>query len=198
MIAQLILAAGQSRRMRGDDKLLMQVAGLPLLRRQCLMARATGQPVFVALPAADHPRAAVIADLDVQVICVPAAAQGMSASLRDAVAQLPACEGILLILADLVALTTADLQAVLAARHSAPAHLIWRGATQDGKPGHPVLFSAALRAGFAALQGDQGAAPLVQAHQGQTCLVPLPGQHARLDLDTPEDWARWRADPSNH
>ncbi|PJE36025.1 nucleotidyltransferase family protein, partial [Pseudooceanicola lipolyticus] len=24
-------------------------------------------------------------------------------------------------------------------------------------------------------------------------LVPLPGQRARADLDTPEDWAAWRA-----
>lgn len=48
MIPILILAAGASRRMCGQDKLLQVVDGMPLLRRQVLMAQATGHPVCVA------------------------------------------------------------------------------------------------------------------------------------------------------
>ena len=53
----ILLAAGQSSRMRGRDKLLEMVDGQPLLRRQAAMALAvTDAPVLVALPAAPHPR----------------------------------------------------------------------------------------------------------------------------------------------
>ena len=38
--------------------------------------------------------------------------------------------------------------------------------------------------------GDDGARDLLK---GETVTsVPLPGDHATLDLDTPEAWARWR------
>ncbi|MBQ2263298.1 MAG: nucleotidyltransferase family protein [Loktanella sp.] len=193
MIPVLILAAGASRRMRGADKLLEQVDGMPLLRRQVMMAQTSGQPVFAALPGPDHPRAAVISDLDVTLLTVPEAAEGLSATMRAAVAQLPACPAFMILLADLVAITGDDLGTMLQARDHAPDHLIWRGATEDGKPGHPIIFDASLRPGFADLTGDHGGAVIIRAHQAQTCLVPLPGQRARLDLDTPEDWENWRS-----
>ena len=59
MIPILILAAGQSARMRGRDKLAEPVGGVPLLRRQAAMAAEVGD-VCVALPRADHPRAALL------------------------------------------------------------------------------------------------------------------------------------------
>ncbi|WP_412506377.1 NTP transferase domain-containing protein, partial [Roseovarius sp. SYSU LYC5161] len=46
----LLPAAGASARMEGPDKLLEPVDGMPLLRRQVLMALATGAPVLVTLP----------------------------------------------------------------------------------------------------------------------------------------------------
>jgi len=55
-----------------------------------------------------------------------------------------------------------------------------------------VIFDAQLRGQFADLTGDGGAETIVQDHQGQTCMVPLPDQRARLDLDTPEQWDAWR------
>ncbi|MBE0413858.1 nucleotidyltransferase family protein [Yoonia sp.] len=192
MIPILILAAGGSTRMRGTDKLLEPVGGVPLLRVQAKRALATGQPVFVALPAADHPRTAALDGLGVTVLPIPAAAEGMSGTLRDAVAVLPAAPAFMLVLADLVAITTIDLLTVLAAWRDDSAHLIWRGATTDGKPGHPIIFAGSLRPEFAKLKGDTGGASIVRANAHKTHLVALPANHARQDLDTPEDWAKWR------
>ncbi len=99
----------------------------------------------------------------------------------------------MILLGDLVEITTADLRAVLSSMATQPEHLVWRGATQDGKPGHPVLFDASLRGDFAKIKGDSGGAGIIKAQASATYLVPLPGQHARCDLDTPEDWDAWRA-----
>lgn len=193
MIPILILAAGRSSRMAGRDKLLEDVGGVPLLRRQVLMALAVGQPVFVALPPAAEARQAVISDLDVALLAVPEAAEGLSGTMRGAVQHLPAAPAFMITLADLVALETSDLRAVLAARKSQPDYLVWRGATAEGKPGHPILFDATLRPAFADLRGDSGGESLVKPLRNRTCLVPLPDDRARLDLDTPEDWKAWRA-----
>ena len=61
-----------------------------------------------------------------------------------------------------------------------------------GRYGHPIRFDAALRPAFAALTGDEGARAVVRSTRLQRPF-PLPGDHATRDLDTPEDWADWRA-----
>lgn len=188
----LILAAGKSSRMRGRDKHLEEIDGVPLLRRLALAALELGEPVFVTLPALPHPRAEALEGLDVTLLAIPEAEEGMSGTLRGAVARLPQSEGFLLVLGDLAEIGTVEMRAVMAARADAHDKLIWRGATETGEPGHPILFDASLIPRFAKLSGDGGGESLVKPLKPQTCLVPLPGRVARHDLDTPEDWAAFR------
>ena len=189
MIPILILAAGASSRMRGRDKLLEPVDGMPLLRQRALAALGTGQPVFITLPALDHPRHATIADLGVTTIPVPDAATGMAASLRTGVAALPECRHFMVLLADLPEITSADMRDLIT--NITDLHRIWRGTAADGTPGHPIIFHASLRRAFETLTGDSGARTILAAHPPK--LIALPNQHATRDLDTPEDWAAWRA-----
>lgn len=191
----IVLAAGASSRMRGADKMLQQVDGEPLIRRQARLARAvTAGPVLVALPTPPHPRYDALAGLDVTPVPVSDAQEGINASLRTAFAALPGdVRGAMLVLGDLPDLTENDLNTILQAVDLASDTLAWRGATQTGKPGHPVVFSAALFPTIAALTGDGGAQAALAQAKGRIVLIPLPGDAARADLDTPEDWAAWRA-----
>ena len=192
MIPILILAAGQSSRMGGRDKLLEDVSGHPLLRRQIGVAMAVGN-TFVALGAEHSERFKITEQTGAVPVIAPHAKDGIGATLADCVRQLPQCDAFMVVLADLVALTSDDLRSVLDAREMQPEALLWRGATLRNEPGHPVIFSAQLRVKFADLHGDQGADVIARPLQDQTVLVPLPGDNARLDLDTPQDWTRWRA-----
>ena len=72
--------------------------------------------------------------------------------------------------------------------------LLWRGATEDGKPGHPIVFDAALRPEFAELAGDGGGEVLVARHRDRQVLVRFADDIARRDLDTPEEWAAFRTE----
>ncbi|MEM9576748.1 MAG: nucleotidyltransferase family protein [Pseudomonadota bacterium] len=190
----LILAAGQSSRMRGGDKLMEVVEGKPLLRRQIDNARsATGGGVIVTLPPAPHPRQKLVQATSAQIVPVPDAALGMSASLRRGLGAISAdAPAAMILLADLPELTPADLRRVLAAVNTESSTLIWRGATEDGKPGHPIVFARPLFTVLQRMQGDDGGQKVVSEHQDRMTIVRLPGQRARLDLDTPEDWHRWR------
>ena len=193
MIPIIILAAGASKRMRGRDKLLEEIDGVPLLRRQAKMALATGCDVIVALPPRPHPRYDVVGDLAVQCLPVADAAEGMNATLRAALAAVPeAARGAMILLGDLPELTVDDLNAVLQFIDFDSYTAVWRGATSDGKPGHPVVIARPLFAELMDLTGDAGAQPVLARHKDHVQLVALPDQHARRDLDTPEDWAAWR------
>ena len=190
----LILAAGQSTRMRSVDKLLQKIDGVPLLRRAATMAcAATNDAVLVALPKQPHPRWAVLDGLNVTGVAVADAAEGINASLRAGVAALSReCDAVLVLLADLPDLTVNDIRNMRQAVELKPNALIWRGITEDGKPGHPVVFHRSLFTEICALNGDSGAQSVVQTHRDQVELVPLPRQNARLDLDTQQDWDQWQ------
>ena len=194
MIPVLILAAGASSRMRGADKMLEPVAGgAPLLRAQTERALATGDPVFVAIGNNQDARHAVLRDLPATVLIVPEAAEGMAGTLRGALTQIAPKGAVMITLADLVLLTTQDLKTLLSVHHRQPNNRVWRAATADGRPGHPIVIADSLRQSFLALSGDTGAQSILSALQDETLLVRLEGQRARFDLDTPEDWAAYRA-----
>lgn len=191
--ALILPAAGRSSRMRGADKLLEDVGGMPCLRAMALRGLSAGLSVIVTLPGADHPRAQALAETPVRRVLVPDAAEGMAASLRAAVAALPVGTDAALVLPpDMPDITSADLRALVRAAEADPEALIFQATTRDGAPGHPILFRNALFDAFHQLTGDTGARSILQAHKAARRLVALPGDRARLDLDTPEAWATWR------
>ena len=103
--------------------------------------------------------------------------------------------GVLVLLADLPEIEAADLGALTAAFLADPAAPVLRATSAAGVPGHPVILPRRLFHRVAQLRGDAGARELIgaEAAAGRLRLVPLPGARAVTDLDTPEDWARWRA-----
>ena len=184
----VIPAAGSSTRMRGADKLLTAIDGVPLLRRTALVALAAHPIVLITLRVEDTARLQVVQDLPVHIVTIPDAAMGLSASLRRAAAQ---GQGRLMILpADMPDLSTQDLILMIHASNTTP-DALWRATAQDGTLGHPVVFPANLRPAFANLTGDQGARALLQANAHRVQTLALPANHALTDLDTPEAWQAW-------
>ncbi len=194
MLTILILAAGASSRMRGADKLLQQVNQQPLLHHMAQSALATDCPVFVTLPAEHGPRHAALETLPLTTVAVADAASGMAHSIRAGVAALPdSITAVMILPADMPDLNATDLCQMRNAWHNATSNDILRATSADGTPGHPVIFPSRCFNALQALSGDQGAKSLLQDPTYQLKPVPLPGTHALTDLDTPQDWARWRS-----
>ena len=189
-IAAILLAAGASRRM-GRDKLLLPVAGVPMLRHAALAALdSAATPVIATLPAGGTARRAALDGLTVQIVEVGDAGEGMAASLRAGVAALPAgIHAAIVALADMPGVTADHYAALIAAFTEDPARTICRCADATGRPGHPVLFAACHFPTLAALTGDVGARTLLKTAKVHT--VPTPDLDATTDIDTPEDWETW-------
>jgi CTP:molybdopterin cytidylyltransferase MocA len=192
----LIPAAGASARMRGRDKLLQAVDGVPQLRRAVEAARGAGAArVWVTLPpqgtALAQARHAALDGSWARRIEVPDCAEGMAASLRAGAraAMAQSAGAVLVLLADMPEIDAADLARFVAAFAVEP-DAVWRGTGEDGRPGHPVMIPARLFPAMTGLLGDEGARAILAAEDVRP--LPLPGAHATTDLDTPEDWAAWR------
>lgn len=191
-IALLILAAGKSSRMRGEDKLMRKVGKTPQLRRIAMAACATSSQVYVTLPDAAHPRAGLLLGLDLRFVPVPEAHLGMGRSIAAGVASLldPRIHGVMIVPADMPELTQSDL-ALLSKAFFLGTDQIIQAITRDGQPGHPVVFPKSLFEHLKALSGDEGAKAVLRSHRQLIRQVSLPKKHARTDLDTPEDWQEW-------
>lgn len=187
----LILAAGASSRMRGRDKLLEVVAGVPLIARIAHEVIAAGLPACLVLPPDRPLRLAAVAGLPLHRVIAEQARDGMAESLKAGLQAVPSGADVMVLLADLPEIDQADLM-VLKAAHQAHPDKVLRATDETGKPGHPVIFPHALLAELKAISGDEGARSVLQRHADKILPVPLPGRHATTDLDTPEDWDRWR------
>lgn len=192
-IAILILAAGASSRMDGLDKLMQDANGTPLLARVIGRAMATGHPTFVTLPDLLHPRARLVRSCGATPVPVADHASGMGASIRAGVAALPdLIPAVMILPGDMPDLLTQDLQDLARASRNAPGSII-RATTPAGVPGHPVIFPADLFAKLQSISGDQGARQVAKAHAMRLRPLIISGNRAICDLDTPQDWAAWRA-----
>ncbi len=186
----VLLAAGASTRMRGADKMLEPLGDATLLRVMAGRAQKAGA-LRVVIPQGNTARAQALEGLSCDIVTVPAG-QGMSASLK---AGTQGVTGpVLIVLADMPEVTAHDMHLMIALSRQAP-RAILRAAAQDGTPGNPVLFPADLLPDLQTIKGDKGARDLLKRHAARVHLIPLPGQNALTDLDTPEDWASWRATP---
>jgi CTP:molybdopterin cytidylyltransferase MocA len=99
---------------------------------------------------------------------------------------------VLVALADMPEITAQDLYLMLSLGAQAPGTIL-RAATKDGRPGNPVFFPADLLPELAQLTGDAGARDILKREAARVALLPLKDDRAAVDLDTPEDWAAWRA-----
>ncbi len=180
--------------MRGTDKLLMEVEGRALLRRQAEVALAVADHVSVAVPGHEHPRVAALAGLPVQVVEVPDADLGMSSALRRGVGMLPpGMEAVVILPADMPEISSCDIAAVIRAFRNVPRPTLQQATAEDGTPGHPVLFPRDCFSALLNLTGDMGAKAVLAANVHRVRQVPLPDRHALTDLDTPEAWRAWEA-----
>ena len=80
-IGFLFLGAGASTRMRGSDKLLQKINGVPLIQRTLNEALKLKFPVFVTIPVNDTKRKLIISKTNAVIIEVPDADLGMGQSI---------------------------------------------------------------------------------------------------------------------
>ena len=121
-MAIIILAAGQSKRMRGLDKLTQKISGLPQIQRITLLACQVSAKVIVALPDAAHPRSICLLGLPIERRFILNSQSGMGYSLASAASMLKKSlhSGVMVIPADMPDLTREDIELLVAAHQKNP------------------------------------------------------------------------------
>lgn len=191
-IAAVILAAGRSTRMAGENKLLAELGGKPLVRHVAEASLAsTARPAIVVTGSRRSEIESALSGLDLAFAHNPDFADGLSTSLRVGIAAVPAgAQGAVILLGDMPLVGAAlvdELLATFAASGGAAAVVPIR----SGVRGNPVVLARRLFADIARLQGDEGARRLLA---GRSDVVELLSEDPAIaiDIDTPEALAAVR------
>ncbi len=179
--------------MKGRDKLLEKVDGKPLLRRQTEAALNSGCPVMIAVPVG-HTRQDALEGLNVTIITVRDAAEGLGATLRTAAlfaARHAPDRPMMVLLPDVPGIGPFDIRSVMGRFEAEGRDRVVRATDDTGRPGTPLIVPPRVLPRFCELGGDDGGKSALANED--VVLVPISGDRATRDLDTPEDWARWRA-----
>lgn len=185
----VVLAAGAAKRY-GAPKLALPVHGLTLVRRAAMVSLSVCPHVVVVIGAHREIIEPLLAGLDVTVAFNPTWSSGMGNSLSFGVARLreiaPQCLGILVVLADQVLIDEGDLKELVATHSANPDRIV--AASYADVLGVPCVFPNEYFDEIERLQGDVGARGILNRHSNAVVAVPM--SRARMDIDTPEDYAR--------
>lgn len=192
-IAAVVLAAGLSSRM-GENKLLVDLAGQPLIRRTVENAIQSNVSPVIVVTGRDATRVEqTLSNLDVQFCKNEDYAKGLSTSLKSGLKLVPEdCDGALIVLGDMPAVTPTLLNTLIAAFNPTEDRAICV-ATHAGKRGNPVLWARRFFSEMMAIEGDVGAKHIMAANGELVCEVEAATDAPLVDIDTREDLATFAA-----
>jgi len=186
-ITAIVLAAGQSRRMDIDNKLLADIGGKPMVAHAveaALTSRAG--PVIVVTGYQADSVAGALTGLGVAIVHNSDFKAGMSTSLKCGLAALPvSTDGAIVCLGDMPMVTANHMDQLIDAFDPNSDHAICIP-TFQGQRGNPVLWARRFFAEFAALSGDVGARHLISEHEDNVHEVAMDDDAVLADFDTPE------------
>jgi molybdenum cofactor cytidylyltransferase len=194
-IAAIVLAAGRSTRMGADNKLLRKLHGTPMVARTvATVAASPASPVIVVTGHEAKAIETALAGQRVQFVANPRYAEGMSTSLKAGLGALPDdLDGVLVCLADMPAVASADIAKLMAAFNPTEGRAIVVP-THQGKRGNPVLFARGFIDEMRHVEGDAGARAVLSAHPDDVYEVEMQTAGILADADTPAAFAAIEAE----
>jgi molybdenum cofactor cytidylyltransferase len=186
-VAAIILAAGRSTRMGGPNKLLAELEGKKLVRiatEQALASRASEVIVVTGHQAELVERA--LDGLKVKFVRNPNFASGLASSVKAGIAAVSEnCDGAVVCLGDMPLIDANLIDRLIDSFAPDRGNLIVVPVS-DGRRGNPVLWSRRFFGELMTLDGDVGARHLIAKHGEAVAEVPVDGDSAFLDIDTPQ------------
>ena len=193
-IAALVLAAGQSRRMGRNNKLLAEIDGVAMVRRTAENILESRAHPVIAVTGHERERTEVtLAGLDLTFAHNVDYADGLSTSMKAGLAALnDEVDGILVCLGDMPRVSPETVDKLISAFDPLEGRAIcvptWRG-----KRGNPVLWSRQFFEEMMEVSGDVGARHLIGIHGELVVEVEMKDDGVMIDVDTPDALARMNA-----
>jgi molybdenum cofactor cytidylyltransferase len=194
-IAAVLLAAGRSTRMGAVNKMLAKIGGKPLVR--IAAEQALGSQAAPVIVVTGHERDKVeraLEGLPVRLVHNPDYADGLGTSLRAGIAAVPEeADGAIVCLGDMPQVDSALIDKLIAAFDPDSGALVVVPSI-NGRRGNPVVWARRFFNDLMSIRGDFGARYLIGTYTEAVVEVPVAGDAALTDVDTPESLSAVKAE----
>jgi CTP:molybdopterin cytidylyltransferase MocA len=196
VVGAVLLAAGAGSRMGGRPKALLELGGVPLIRRQLIALSGAGvDEVVVVLGHHADLIEPVVQAFPVTVVRNPHPDDGRVSSQRLGLQALTGkLDAVMVALADQPLIHAQDLTALIGAYKKRPAGTTVVFPQVNGEPGNPVIFGAEVREQILAGDARIGCRHWRHAHPEAVHAFVTDNRRYRVDVDTAEDVARFEVE----
>ena len=186
-IAALVLAAGSSKRMGKQNKLLAEVAGKPMIRHVIEAIRKSNiQSIIVVTGYDAELLQQALGDQEISFVHNPDYDSGLSTSLKAGLKTISEkTDGVLICLGDMPLLTSTIIDTLIRAFDPIEGRSICVP-IHGRKRGNPVLWDKSYLSEMAGILGDVGAKQLLEMHTDQIFEVLIEEDTVLFDVDTPD------------
>jgi molybdenum cofactor cytidylyltransferase len=186
-VVGLLLCGGVGRRFGGDK---LMAGDTPIAVRAARNLRSAVGRVLAVIPLGRASLRAALEAEGCEILETDRTSRGMGASLAAGVEAAAGADGWIVALGDMPSIHP---DTIVAVRHALEAGAsIAAPFDASARRGHPVGFSADLRAELLALEGDTGARSLLERHSERVERVVTDDAGIFVDIDTPQDLAALR------
>jgi len=193
VVGAVLLAAGAGSRLGNKPKSLLELGGVPLIRRQLIALSGAGvDEVVVVLGHHAELIDPVVQTFPVTVVRNPNPDDGQVSSQRIGLEALTGkLDAVIVALADQPLLNSQDITALIAAYKKRPEGASVVFPQVNGERGNPVMFSAEVREQILAGAANIGCRQWQAAHADAVAPFVTDNRRYKVDIDTLEDIARF-------
>ena len=193
----ILLAAGQSKRMNGENKLTKEIEGIPLIKYSVknILGSAVDELIIVTGYQKEIIENIIDKNKKIKFVYNKDFSSGMASSINAGLCKISTkAKNFFVSLADMPDVNQNIYNKLIKGKNSYNMKLKPENRkeiiipTSDGKDGNPVLFSIFMKTDVMKINGDCGAKEVIENNQNKILRIPFQGDGVILDFDTQDNF----------
>ena len=197
MISSILLAAGKSSRMKGENKLVKEINGMPLIKHSIknILGSAIDEIVIVIGYNNSLIENIIEKNKKIKFIYNDDYETGISSSIKKGLSNISdKAEAFFICLGDMPNVNQNIYNKLIKTRYKYNKKLVTKKKKEifipifEGKEGNPILFSRFMKEEIFNIDGDFGAKKIIENNKNKILHVPIKSSGVVLDFDTQKDF----------
>ena len=193
----ILLAAGQSKRMNGENKLTKEIEGIPLIKYSVknILGSAVDELIIVTGYQKEIIENIIDKNKKIKFVYNKDFSNGMASSINAGLCEISTkSKNFFISLADMPNVNQNIYNKLIKGKNSYNIKLKPENRkeiiipTSDGKDGNPVLFSIFMKTDVMKISGDHGAKKIIENNKNKILRIPFEGDGVILDFDTQDNF----------
>ena len=187
MISAILLAAGQSKRMNGENKLTKEIQGIPLIKHSVKNILASSVDELIVILGYQKEVIEKIIDKNERIKFAFNVnyENGMASSIKTGLNNLSEkTEAFFICLGDMPMVNSDIYNQLIQSKNNKEIIV----PTYNGQQGNPILFFKSIKEKIMTIQGDVGAKKILELNKNKILNVEIGNQSVRKDFNTKDDF----------